>query len=106
MQRIVTYTRIHGNGDELVINEMLKAEFKRQREKERKYITMLEEKHTKNLRQKMDILRAMVCPRCDRSKGRDTFEFVMACLYGWAEKARLVEYIHNIQEWKKEWKRK
>lgn len=95
MQRIVTYTRIHGKGDEFVINEMLKTEFKRQREKERKYITMLEEKNIKNLKGKMDELRAMVCPRCNKSRAEENLEYILACIFGWLEALGWIEYVHD-----------
>lgn len=83
MQRIVTYTRLHGNGDELVLNGIIKAEFERQRERERKYMNNLETKNYKLLKEKMDALRAMVRPPVNKSfadKAKDVYTFVMACI--------------------------
>lgn len=90
MQRIITYTRIHDDKDEdqLIINGILNAEFQRQREKDRKYINMLESSNGKHIRAKLNILRAMVATPCNnriRNKIRNIFIFVLGCIIVWSQ---------------------
>lgn len=90
MQRIVTYTRIHGNGDDdqLIINGILNEEFKRQRENDRKYINMLESSNSKKVKEKLYMLKAMVATPCNHrflNKTKDIFIFILGCIIAWSE---------------------
>ena len=118
MQRIVTYTRLNYNGDELIINGLLKAEFQRLREldnqklnnvmqayeRERDFRDMRKNINHDKLKEKYAKLKADDCKRCNKIflyKAKETIIFIWGCMYYLAEKWNLVKYEYVEGVWKR-----
>lgn len=98
MQRIVTYTKIHGNGNEVVINGIVNAELQRQRDMERKayenemeWMNMIKKQRDKMRKEKLKLLDAKPCMSWGK-KAKEKIAFVWACLFCWGEALGLWEH--------------
>ena len=93
MQRIGTFTKIHGSGNiEFIMNNILNKEIMRQRELERKEMNRMESRHNKYLREKLAALNAKPCERKWYQKIADGFIFALACIICWLEDSNLIKY--------------
>ena len=93
MQRVGTFTKIHGNGNiEFIMNNILNKEIMRQRELERKEMSRMETRHNKYLREKLAALNAKPCERKWYQKVADGFIFCLACVICWCENGKLIKY--------------
>lgn len=118
MQRIVTYTRLNYNGDELIINGLLKAEFQRLREldnqklnnvmqayeRERDFRDMRKNINHDQLKEKYAKLKADDCKRCNRNlrhKAKETIIFIWGCIICYAEHFGLIKYEYEEGVWKR-----
>lgn len=111
MQRIVTYVKVHGNGDEFILNGMLNAELKRQRELEHKayedameWMNMMKKqrntKRNNSLKETVKLLNAKPCAS-RREKVKEKIAFIFACIICWAEALGLIKYEYEEGVWKR-----
>ena len=109
MQRVYAFTSIPSDADELIINGILNAEFKRQceldnqklnnameaYERERDFRGMRKNINHDKLKEKYAKLKADDCKRCNKAflyNAKETIIFIWGCMYYLAEKWNLVKY--------------
>lgn len=102
MQRVATFTKIHGNGNiEAVMNGIVNAELMRQRElereeleKERDFANMIRARRNNLLKEKYIAIKAESHNGfCKRIK--EDVIFVFGCIICWGEELGLWKYIYN-----------
>ncbi len=98
MQRIATCTKIHGNGNEFIINGIVNAELQRQRDMERKayedemeWMNMIKKQRDKMRKEKLKLLDAKPCMGW-KEKAKEKAIFILACLFCWSEALGLIKY--------------
>lgn len=122
MQPIVTFTKIHGKGNEFLINELIHTELARQRELDQQRmnraikdyememrcmsVTMNANKHERieRLKKICAKLKADEHAQCNKSifrKAKETLIFVWACIYYLTVRFGLVEYEYEEGVWNK-----
>lgn len=118
MQRVYSFTSIPSEVDELIINGIINAEFKRQGEiarqklsnameayeRERDFRHMRKNTNHEQLKEKYARLKAEDCKRCNknlRHKAKETIIFVWGCIICWAEMLGLIKYEYEEGVWKR-----